>query len=139
VRWVAVAALAALALAGCGDDLEEFRADLRPLEQRAAAQRAEISTELRSVRLGSKGDARALRAKNAQLRDAYDAIAELEPPDAYEEPFTAYVRANDRTVRDLEGFAGKLAAGDARALRRASRRVLADLARSQTARLQWLE
>jgi hypothetical protein len=136
---VALALALALAVAGCADELEEFRDDLRPLEQRAASQRARISSTLRSVRLGSRPDARLLRQEAAALKDTYDEIAMLEPPDRYARPFAAYVRANDRAGHDLDRFAAELAAGDARGLRQASRRVVQNLGRSQSARLHWLE
>lgn len=133
------AGAAALAPIACGDELEEFRDDLRPLERQAEAQRAVIAGKLRSVTLGRRADVRALRTEAAELARTYDEIATLEPPDAYADPFAAYVRANDRTVRALERFAGELAAGDTRGLRRASRLVVEDLSRSQSARLHWLE
>ena len=139
MRHIPLVALAALALGGCGNELDEFRDDLRPLEQRAAEQRSRISSALRSVRLGSNADARMLREQTNVLRAAYDAIATLEPPDDYERPFAAYAKANDQAVRHLGEFASELAEGDARGLRRATRRVVHDLGRSQSARLEWLE
>ena len=134
---MALAALAALA--GCADELEEFREDLRPLEQRAEEQRSEISGLLRSLRLGSRADARSVRARTAELSSTYDEIAALDPPDDYAEPFAEYVRANHATVRGLRRFASELESGDLRGLRQASSAVLADLSRAQTASLRWLE
>jgi hypothetical protein len=140
VRFAAAAAAAAaLALVGCGDELAEFRDELHPLEQRAQQQQSVIANELRTLTLGSDSDARTLRTQTAELASTYDEIAALEPPDAYAEPFTEYVHANDKTVRGLEQFAAELAAGDTDGLRRASRLVVADLGRSQSARLRWLE
>lgn len=135
-----VVALAALALfVGCGDELEEFRDDLRPLEQRAQQERSVTSGLLPSLRLGSLADARGVRAQALELSATYDEIAALEPPDDYSEPFADYVRANRATVRDLRQFAAELETGNLRGVRRASDRVLADLSRAQTASLQWLE
>jgi len=139
VRRLLGAALAALALIGCGDALAEFRDDLRPLEQRSEQQRAELAAQLRSVRSGSRADARAVRASTAELSQTYDEIAALDPPADYEKPFAAYVRANGQLVRDLDRFADELAAGSERGLRQASRGVVAALGRSQSARLRWLE
>ena len=133
------AALAALALAACGDDLDAFRDDLRPLEAAAARERGETAARLRSVKLGNARDARALRAHAADLADTYEEIEALEPPDDYEEPFTQYVRANDSLVRDLRRFADALAASDERGLRSASDALVDALGRSQSARLRWLE
>ena len=137
----AAAALAALALvvAGCGDDLEEFRGDLRPLEDRAQEQRAVIAAELRTATLGSRSDAEALRRDTAALAETFEEIEQLEPPGDYEEPFAAYVRANDEIVRNLDRFAAAVAAGRVGGLRTASRAVVADLGRSQSSRLRWLE
>ena len=135
---MALAALAALA--GCGsDELEQFREDLRPLEQRAEEQRSVTSGLLRSVRLGSREEARGVREQADELSATYDGIAALDPPDDYVEPFGQYVRANQASVRDLRRLAEELEAGDAAGLRRASRRVLADLSRAHAASLHWLE
>lgn len=133
-------ALAALAvLAGCGDELEEFRDDLRPLEERAEEQRTATSGLLRSARLGSRADARRVRAEAAKLSATYEEIAAIEPPDEYSEPFADYVHANRATVRDLRGFATELESGSLDGVRRETKRVLADLSRAQTASLKWLE
>jgi hypothetical protein len=131
--------VATLALAGCGDPLDEFRDALRPLEQRAEQQRSAISTELRTATLGSNLDARALHRQAATLAKTHDEIAAVDAPAGYEKPFAAYVRANDRLVRDLNRYATELAAGRARGVRRASRHVVRDIGRSQSARLRWLE
>ena len=136
-RVVALAALAAFA--GCTDELEEFREDLRPLEQRAEQQRSMISGLMRSLRLGSRADARGVRAQAAKLSVTYDEIAAIEPPDDYAEHFADYVQANREVVRDLRVFADELESGALRGLRRASRRALAALGRAQTASLQFLE
>ena len=134
-----VALVALVALAGCGDELEEFRDDLRPLEQRAEGQQSLASGLLRSLRLGSRADARGVRAQAEKLSTTYDEIAAVDPPDDYAEPFAEYVRANDASVRDLRQFADELELGDLRGMRKASRQVLADLSRAQTASLHWLE
>lgn len=139
MRVAAGAAAAALALTGCGDALDEFRDDLRPLEQQAEQRRSALAAELRSVSLGSRRDARAVRAGTAGLSKTYAEIAALEPPDDYEKPFAAYVRANERLVRNLGRFADDLAAGDAHGLRRAGRGVVGALGESRSARLRWLE
>jgi hypothetical protein len=139
VRAGAVALVALVTLAGCTDELEEFRDDLRPLEQRAEQQQSAISGLLRSLRLGSRADARSVSAQTAELSATYNEIAALEPPADYAEPFAAYVRANSAVVRELRGFAEELEAGDLPGLRRASSRVVADLSRARTASLQWLE
>ena len=139
MRALLGAVTAALLLAGCGDELDEFRDDLRPLEDRAAEQRAQISAELRSLTLGSSRDARELRAGTAELERTYEEIAEVDPPGDYEEPFAAYVRANDRTIRDLERFVDDVEAGDARGVRDAGNAVVHHLGKSQSARLRWLE
>jgi hypothetical protein len=140
VRTLLVVVAALATLAGCGDDeAEEFRQDLRPLEQRAEEQQSVTSGLLRSVRLGSRADARELRAQAAQLSATYDEIAEVEPPDDYAEPFAEYVSANHSAVRDLRKLAAELEGGDLRGVRQASSRVLADLGRAQTSSLKWLE
>lgn len=139
MRTSVVALVALAALAGCGDELEEFRQDLEPLEQRAEAERSVTSELLQSLRLGSRADARSVRAQAAKLSTTYDDIATLDPPDDYAEPFAAYVRANQASVRDLRRFADELETADLPGLRRASRQVLADLSRARTASLQWLE
>ena len=136
---VASAIAVALALGGCADDLEAFRDELRPLEDTAEEQRSEIAVRLRSLRLGSAEDARAVRHDTAELSETYDEIEALEPPDDYEEPFAAYVRANESLVRDLRRFADELAAGRAGGLRDASDAVVDALGKSQSARLRWLE
>ena len=140
MRRAALAALAlALAAFGCGgDELREFRDDVRPLEERAENQRSVIAVELRTLTLGSQSDARALRELTAELAEIHEEIAALDPPGEYEEPFEAHVRANEKMVRGLRRFAAELAAGDARGLERASRLVIEDLGRSQSARLRWL-
>lgn len=134
-----VALVALAALAGCGDELEKFRDDLRPLEQRAEGQRAVISGLLRSLQLGSRADAQGVREQAKDLSATYDQIAAIEPPDDYAEPFADYLGANRASVRDLHGFAEELEHGDLRGVRLASRRVLADLSRAHSASLQWLE
>ena len=139
MRRAAAALVALAALAGCGDELEEFREDLQPLEQRAEAERSVTSELLQSLRLGSRADARSVRAQAAKLSATYDDIAALDPPQDYAEPFAEYVRANQASVRDLGRFANELESGDLRGLRRASRQILADLSRARTASLQWLE
>jgi hypothetical protein len=141
VRWTAAAVVAAIALAlsACGDELEEFRDDLHPLEERADERRSTIAVELRTLTLGSDSDARVLRAQTAALEEIFDEIAGLEPPDSYQEPFADYVRANDSMVRGLERFAAAAAAADAQELRRLGRRVVDELSQSQSARLRWLE
>ena len=133
------AVFAALALGACADDLEQFRDDLRPLEETAAGQRAETAARLRSVKLGSTRDARALRVHATQLAETYADIEQLEPPDDYEDPFAAYVRANDQLVRDLRRFADALAAADEPELNDASDDLVAALGKSQSAKLRWLE
>jgi hypothetical protein len=138
-RAAAALATLAIALVGCGDALDEFRDDLRPLEERALTARSVIAVELRTATLGSERDARSLRALNRTLADIFDEIARLDPPDGYDEPFAAYVRANARMVRGLERFAAALESGRARALRRLGRSVVQELGRSQRARLRWLE
>jgi hypothetical protein len=139
VRVAALAACAALVLTACGDALAEFRDDLRPLEERASEQRSQIAVELRTATLGSRSDARELRARSAQLSEIFAEIAEIDPPDDYEKPFAAYVRANDMMVRGLEQFADDLVAGDPAGVRRSARRVVRQLGQSQRARLRWLE
>jgi hypothetical protein len=139
VRAGALAALAAVALVGCGDERERFRNDLRPLEERAESQRVRISAELRALRLGRAATARELRVDTAALERINAEIAQLEPPDDYEEPFETYVRANKRTVSGLERLADRVAAGDARGVRMAGRAVADGLGQSQSARLRWLE
>jgi hypothetical protein len=137
-RLAALAALAALA--GCGDDeLEKFRDDLRPLEQRAEEQRSMTSGLLRSVRLGSRADARGVRAQAATLSVTYDEIAAVEPPDDYAEAFAEYVQANRASVRDLRRLAAEVEAGDLRGVRQASDSVLSDLSRARTSSLKWVE
>jgi hypothetical protein len=135
----AFAAVLALGAAGCGDERDEFRDDLRPLEQRAQERRAVIATELRSARLGSRSDARGLREDISALGQIHEEIAALNAPADYAEPFAAYVRANDRAVRDLERFTRELVTRDVRGLRVATRRVVRQLGVSQSARLRWLE
>ena len=98
-----------------------------------------LSSQLRASRLGSRDDARTLRAGTAELSKTYDEIAALDPPHGYEKPFDAYVKANGRLVHDLNRFAHELGAGSERGLRQASRGVVAALGRSQSARLRWLE
>jgi hypothetical protein len=137
VRLWPAALLAALALAGCGDELQEFRDDLRPLEQRAEGQRSEVGSELRATRAGI--DSPPLRADTAALEATYDEIASLDAPSEYEKPFAAYVRANTRTVQGLKRYARALAAGNIRTLKRVARDVVRDLGESQTSRLHWLE
>lgn len=139
MRVVAGAVVAAVVLSACGDEREEFRNDLRPLEERAAEQRAAISSELRSLTLGSSRDARALRAGAAELEQTYAEIAQLDAPDDYARPFESYVRANRRTVRELNRFVDEVAAGDAAGVRSAGRAVVQHLGESQSARLRWLE
>lgn len=139
MRRLALGAVAALALAGCGDELEQFRDDLRPLEAHAEDLRSRISGELRSLQLGSDAAARGLRVQTGELAATYEEIADLDAPEAYEKPFATYVRANAGLVGDLEEFAAELAAGDARGLRRAAGRVIEHLGQSQRARLRWLE
>ena len=139
MRALLGAAIAVLLFAGCGDELDEFRDDLRPLEDRAAEQRAQISVELRSLTLGSSRDARELRAGTAELDRTYREIAQLTPPDDYEEPFAVYVRANDGTIRELERLVENVEASDARGVRDAGHAVVQHLGQSQSARLRWLE
>lgn len=135
-----IAVLAALAaLTGCSDELDEFRGDLRPLEQRAEEQRSVVSGLLRSLRLGSQTDARGLRAQATELDATHDEIAALDPPDDYAEPFAEYVRANSALVRDLRRFADELNSGDLAGLRRASDRALEALSSAQTSSLRLLE
>ena len=135
-----LAAFAALAaLAGCADELDEFRDDLRPLEERAEQQQSVISGLLRSVRLGSRSDARSVRAQTAKLSSTYDEIAALEPPDDYAEPFADYVEASRAVVSDLRRLASELESGDLRGLRQASGRTVAALSRAQTSGLRLLE
>jgi hypothetical protein len=135
-----IAVLAALAaLAGCTDELDEFRGDLRPLEQRAEEQRSVVSGLLRSLRLSSRTDARGVRAQAADLSATYDEIATLDPPDDYAEPFAEYVEANRAVVRDLRRLAAELESGDLRGVRRASDRALGALSRAHTSSLRWLE
>src|SRR5687767_8482995 len=139
-RSAAVSAtVLALVFGACSDELDEFRDDLRPLEDRAAQQRSAISAQLHSLTLGSRADVRELRAGSRELEKTYDEIAELSPPDSYERPFASYVQANDRTISGLERFAARVAAGDAAGVRRAGRAVVQELSRSQRARLRWLE
>ena len=139
--WVVlVAALAGPgALAACGGGLEDFRDDLRPLEERANEQLSVTSGLLRSRRVGNRTDARDVRAQAAKLSATYEEIAALEPPDEYSEPFAEYVSANSAAVRDLRRYAAELEAGDLRGMRQASKSVLADLSRAQIASLQWNE
>lgn len=132
-------ALAALGLSACADDLEAFRDELRPLEETAAEQRAEVAGRLRSVKLGSTRDASALRAHAGELSKTYDEIERLEPPGDYEKPFAAYGRANEQLVSDLRRFADELAAADERGLQDASDDLVDALGKSQSARLRWLE
>ena len=135
-----LAVLAALAaLAGCTDELEEFRDDLRPLEQRAEEQRSAVSGLLRSLELGSRADARGVRAQAAGLSATYDEVAALESPDDYAEPFAEYVEANRTLVRELRRIADELESGDLSGLRRASGRALDALARAQASSLRLLE
>lgn len=135
-----IAVLAALAaLAGCTDELDEFRGDLRPLEQRAEEQRSVVSGLLRSLELGSREDARGVREQAANLSATYDEIAELDPPDDYAKPFASYVEANRALVSDLDRFAAELESGDLRGLQQASDRALDALTSAQTSSLRWLE
>ena len=135
-----IAVLAALAaLAGCTDELDEFRDDLRPLAQRAEEQRAVISGLLRSLKLGSQTDATGLRTQAAELAATHDEIAALEPPDDYADPFAEYVQANSALVGDLRRFADELESGDLPGLRRASERALDALTLAQTSSLRLLE
>jgi hypothetical protein len=134
---VALAALAALA--GCSDEREEFRDDLRPLEQRAEEEQSVTSGLLRSLQLGSREDARAVRAQAADLAAVYDEIAEIEPPGDYSEAFATYVSANRAAVEDLRRLAEEVEASDLDGVREASNRVLADLGRANTSSLKWLE
>ena len=135
-----VAVLAALAaLAGCTDELEEFRDDLRPLEQRAEEQRSVVSGLLRSLELGSRADAQGVRAQAADLSATYDEVAALEPPDDYAKPFADYVEANRALVRELRRFADELESGNLPGLRRASEGALDALAHAQTSGLRLLE
>lgn len=136
--WV-VALAALVALAGCTDEREAFRDDLSLLEERAEEQRSVISGLLRSLRLGSREDARAVRAQAAKLSSTHEEIAALDPPDDYEEPFAAYVSANRAVVSGLRRFAAELERGNLPGVRRQSRRVVADLSRAHRASLRWLE
>ena len=132
--------LAALAaLAGCTDELDEFRGDLRPLEQRAEEHRSVVSGLLRSLRLGSHADAQGVRAQAAELSATYDEIAGLDPPDDYAEPFAEDVEANRAVVRDLRRVAAELEGGALPGGRRASDRALGALSRAQTSSLRWRE
>ena len=139
MRGAAAAAVAALALLGCGDEREQFRDDVEELRERAEGELTLVQGKLQSLQLGSEGDARDLRALSAELAETYGEIAALEPPGEYVRAFTAHVRANERALRELERVARELEAGDESDMRRASERVVEALGASESARLRWLE
>ena len=116
--------LCAAALAGCGDELEEFRdEELRPLEQKAESQRSEISGVLQDVTLGRKRDAELLRTKVAALEATYSELAELDPPDDYDATYRDFIVANRSFVKELRAFADALEARREDEVQRASKRA----------------
>ena len=108
------AAIAVLALAGCGrSDGEEFREDsLQPLEQRLARERARIAATLRVVRPGNARDAAALREDVDAVGRTVTQVAGLVPPASARDPFDRYVRALRGLVIELRRFAGRLRSDD---------------------------
>jgi hypothetical protein len=113
--------LISLPLAGCGDELEEFRnEDLTPLEREAAEQREDLSAVLQRIRIGNRRHARALRETIAPLEATFDELDELDPPDDYAESYDRFTSANARFVAELRRFADAVAAGSERRAERAS-------------------
>jgi len=111
-------------LVGCGDELADFRRnELRPLEQRADEQKAQLSTTLRTARLGDRGDARALEQQSRGLEATFAELERLEPPGEFEETYARYVAANRKFLAELRTFIDALKEGNEQALRPASRRA----------------
>jgi hypothetical protein len=118
----ALAALVAVAaMAGCGGpSAEETFATkrLQPVQQRIERQKAELSAQLRVVRLGRERDARATGAMVERLRALVNELARLEPPASLEALLHRYVIAHRHLVAALQRYAGLLAGHSKSALNR---------------------
>ena len=112
-RWPVAAALAAVMLAGCGGPSaeEEFRADLRPLQERIERDKAQISSQLQVARLGRADDAELVGALVERLRTDVNELGRLEAPESLGGLFREYVVAHRHLIASLERF-GRLLAGD---------------------------
>ena len=120
IARTAIAALAAASVvsAGCGDELAEFRDDeLRPLERRADAQRAQLAATLEVVEAGNGRHARTLESQLAALEQTFAALAALDPPGDLDETYERFVAANEAFTERMHRFIGALRRGDRRSMR----------------------
>src|SRR5687767_15926415 len=84
-------ALVAPVLVGCGEDAAKFRkSELLPVEEKYKTEKARLSSTLRTVRLGSKRDARLLHQQIDAVAAAGRKIAQLDPPGNAEDELRAY-------------------------------------------------
>jgi hypothetical protein len=115
---IAAALTVALVSAGCGrSDEEVFRKEkLNPAIQQADRQKAVISADLRTVKLGSKTDAAALRRQIGMLARIEEKIAALGPPGSVRGQFERYKLANAHLVAALRSFADGVEAANKQAL-----------------------
>jgi hypothetical protein len=120
-----VLAVVVVAVAGCGKSAEHtFRDDtLHPLQQRAETRKSQVSATLKTVRLGSRRDARALRSEIDSLGGVVRQIAALTPPSSAVPAFRRYTRAYRQLVARLRSFAAVLGRGDHAGLDRAGTRA----------------
>lgn len=134
MRCSAALLLAVVALAGCGDELGDFRNEkLNPLEERADAQRSEISAVLQRVQLGDRADAEGLRAKIVPLEQTFEELSKLDAPDEYDRTYLDFVKANSRFIAQLRAFAAALEAGREDDVQQASKRARQAIAEAQEA------
>ena len=120
IARTAIAALAAASVvsAGCGDELAEFRDDeLRPLERRADAQRAQLAATLEVVEAGSARHARVLESQLAALERTFAELAELDPPGDLDETYARFVAANEAFTERMHSFIDALRRGDGKSMK----------------------
>ena len=133
-RAIATFAGAALLLAGCGDELADFREkELRPLADQAAQQKARLGATLRTVEPGNRADARRLESRLAPLRQTTAELAELDPPDDYRETYDRFVAANDAFIARMREFVTALRRGDRAAMKVSGEKALDAVGAGQAA------
>jgi hypothetical protein len=108
-----LAAVLALALAGCGESAaQRFRKELDPIKAQAQTERSQIAATLQSVRLNDRQGAQQLDQEIAALASTFGRMARIKAPGATAQAaFGRYLSANMRLVAALYRLAGVVGHG----------------------------